>query len=338
MDTWLVTGGLGFIGSNFIQYILKKLTDVQIVNLDVMTYAGNPENLKDYETNPRYHFVKGNICNYDLVDFLIKKYNITNLLHFAAESHVDRSISNPDIFIETNVKGTLTLLNAAKNNKLKRYLQVSTDEVYGSLDFTDPAFTEKNPITPRSPYSASKASADMLVQAYYHTFHLPVVITRCSNNYGPYQFPEKLIPLMIRNIQLDKKLPVYGDGKNIRDWIYVEDHCEGILRTLQQGKEGEVYNFGGNAEKTNLEIIGTLLKRLNKGEELITYVKDRPGHDLRYAMDFSKAKSELNWSPKYTFKDGMEKTVQWYLDNTKWIENITSGAYMEYYRKQYGTN
>jgi dTDP-glucose 4,6-dehydratase len=331
----LVTGGLGFIGSNFIRMILEEQPDVHIWNLDAITYAGNPANLKEYEANPRYQFVKGNICNFELVDFLLRKHAIDHIINFAAESHVDRSILNPDIFIETNIKGTLSLLNAAKSNKIKRYLQVSTDEVYGSLSFTDPAFCESTPLCPRSPYSASKTSADMLVQAYFHTFNLPIVITRCSNNYGPYQFPEKLIPLMIRNILRNQKLPVYGDGKNVRDWIYVEDHCRGIWATLTKGIDGEVYNFGGNAEKQNIEIVRLLLKLLNKGEDLINYVKDRPGHDLRYAMEFSKAKKDLGWTPKYDFDTGMKKTVQWYLDNQPWVENITSGEYLRYYQQQY---
>jgi dTDP-glucose 4,6-dehydratase len=334
----LVTGGLGFIGSNFIQLILTKEPDVNIFNLDAITYAGNLANLKDYEQHPRYQFVKGNICNFELVDYMIEKYKIEYIINFAAESHVDRSISNPDIFIETNIKGTLALLNAAKKhkNQIKKYLQVSTDEVYGSLTLTDPAFNEQTPINPRSPYSASKASADMLVNAFHETFGLPTLITRCSNNYGPYQFPEKLIPLMIRNIQLNKPLPVYGDGKNVRDWIYVEDHCSGIWSTLMNGKVGQVYNFGGNAEKQNIQIIRLLLEHLKKGEELISYVKDRPGHDLRYAMDFSKAKKELNWTPKYDFETGMQKTIQWYLDNQPWVENIITGEYLAYYQKQYG--
>jgi dTDP-glucose 4,6-dehydratase len=331
----LVTGGLGFIGSNFIRMILEEQPDVNIWNLDAITYAGNPANLKEYEANHRYQFVKGNICNFELVDYLLRKHGIDQIINFAAESHVDRSILNPDIFIETNIKGTLSLLNAAKSNKIKRYLQVSTDEVYGSLCATDPPFCETTPLCPRSPYSASKTSADMLVQAYFHTYQLPVVITRCSNNYGPYQFPEKLIPLMIRNILNNQKLPVYGDGKNVRDWIYVTDHCRGIWDTLTKGKDGEVYNFGGNAEKQNIEIVKKLLKLLNKGEDLINFVKDRPGHDLRYAMEYSKAQKELGWTPKYDFDTGIKQTVQWYLDHQAWVDNITSGDYLRYYQQQY---
>ncbi len=333
---FLITGGLGFIGSNFIKFILKENTNADICNLDAMTYAGNHENLKDIENNPRYHFIAGNICNFELVDYILKKFKITHIINFAAESHVDRSISNPDIFIETNIKGTLTLLNAAKKNKIERYLQVSTDEVYGSLSFTDPAFTEYNPLKPRSPYSSSKTAADLLVLAYYHTYDLPVVITRCSNNYGPYQFPEKLIPLMIRNIQLNKPLPVYGDGSNIRDWIHVLDHCQGIYDALMKGKIGEIYNFGGNAEVSNINMVKFLLKELGKGEELITFVKDRPGHDLRYAMNISKATRELNWKPKYEFDNGMKETIKWYLENQEWVDNVTSGAYLDYYKNQYG--
>jgi dTDP-glucose 4,6-dehydratase len=332
----LITGGLGFIGSNFIHYIMKEVSDIKIINLDAITYAGNLENVKKIESDERYTFVKGNICNYELVDDVIKKYQVDNIINFAAESHVDRSISNPDIFIETNIKGTMTLLNAAKANSIEKFVQISTDEVYGSLNFQDPAFNENNPIKPRSPYASSKASADLLALSYHHTYNFPVVLTRCSNNYGPYQFPEKLIPLMIRNIQLDKKLPVYGDGKNIRDWIHVNDHCRGIYATLVKGKIGEAYNFGGNAEMSNIDLVKLLLKELGKGEDLITFVKDRPGHDLRYAMNYSKSEKELGWSPKYDFNNGIKETIDWYLKNSAWVENITSGAYLEYYNKQYG--
>jgi dTDP-glucose 4,6-dehydratase len=334
----LITGGLGFIGSNFVHYVLDNKSEVEVlVNLDVITYAGNPMNVSIVEANPKYVFVKGNITNFELVDYVVKKYNITHIINFAAESHVDRSISNPNIFVETNVIGTQTLLNVAKSNPaVERYLQVSTDEVYGSLGFEDPAFTEENPICPRSPYSASKASADMLVLAYNHTFNLPVLITRCSNNYGAYQFPEKLIPLMIHNIQNDKKLPVYGDGSNVRDWIHVLDHCAGIYDTLTKGQVGEVYNFGGNAELSNIELVKLLLKKLNKGEDLITFVKDRPGHDLRYAMDFSKSTKELGWNPEYTFEQGIQETIDWYLSNEEWVKNITSGEYKNYILKHYG--
>ncbi|MCF2141362.1 MAG: dTDP-glucose 4,6-dehydratase [Candidatus Lokiarchaeota archaeon] len=335
----LITGGLGFIGSNFIRLLLEKYPKFEIWNLDAMTYAGNPENLHDYVNHSRYHFVKGSICNYELVDYLLSEYNIEAIINFAAESHVDRSISNPDVFVDTNVKGTLTLLNAFKKyrHQVQKYVQISTDEVYGHLGFNDPAFTEKTPIHPRSPYSSSKASADMLVQAFFHTYQLPVVITRCSNNYGPYQFPEKLIPLMIRNIQADKPLPVYGDGSNVRDWIHVTDHCRGILSALEKGTPGEVYNFGGDAEVSNLNMVKYLLKALGKGEDLITFVRDRPGHDLRYAMNFEKATKELGWRPQYDFDTGMQETIKWYLEHDEWVEHCITGEYLEYYSKQYGT-
>lgn len=332
----LVTGGAGFIGSNFIRFMLEEHPEFEMWNLDALTYAGNPENLADVESNPHYHFVKGNIRNYELVDHLVKTHHLEAIVNFAAESHVDRSISNPDVFIETNINGTLTLLNVAKHNHLPKYLQVSTDEVYGSLSFEDPAFTEHTPLCPHSPYSASKTSADLLVNAYHDTYGLPVVITRCSNNYGAYQFPEKLIPLMIHNIQHDKKLPVYGDGSNIRDWIHVLDHCRGIFLALTKGKSGEVYNFGGNAELSNLQLVKQLLQHLGKSEELITFVKDRPGHDLRYAMNFDKATRELGWTPAYTFEKGIQETIEWYLNHQDWINRVTSGDYLKYYQQQYG--
>jgi dTDP-glucose 4,6-dehydratase len=271
-----------------------------------------------------------------LVNRICEKHHITHIINFAAESHVDRSISNPDVFIETNIKGTLSLLNAAKKNDVQRFIQISTDEVYGSLTFNEPPFCETTPISPRSPYAASKASADLLALSFFHTYGFPVSITRCSNNYGPHQFPEKLIPLMIRNIRLGQKLPVYGDGKNVRDWIHVKDHCEGILAVINKGMPGEVYNFGGNAEKANIDLVHLLLKELNASESLITYVKDRPGHDLRYAMNFDKVKRDLGWSPKIAFEDGLKQTVQWYLDNSAWVDNITSGQYLEYYKQHYG--
>lgn len=333
----LITGGLGFIGSNFIQLLLKEHPEHELWNLDALTYAGNPENLAAVEDNPRYHFIKGDICNYELVEYILKEHQIEVIINFAAESHVDRSILNPDVFIETNIKGTLTLLNAFKANhhQVQKYIQISTDEVYGHLGFEDPAFTEHTQIHPRSPYSSSKASADLLVQAYFHTYGLPVCITRCSNNYGPYQFPEKLIPLMIRNILADTPLPVYGDGTNVRDWIHVMDHCRGILRVVEKGKPGEVYNFGGNAEVSNINMVKHLLKALGKGEDLIRFVKDRPGHDLRYAMNFDKAHNELGWQPQYSFEKGMEETIQWYLHNQDWVDHCISGEYLEYYSFQY---
>jgi dTDP-glucose 4,6-dehydratase len=333
----LVTGGAGFIGSNFVHHSLETRPDYFIVNLDALTYAGNLLNLKSVEGNKNYEFVKGSITNFDLVDYVVRKYNLDTIVNFAAESHVDRSILNPNVFIETNVIGTQTLLNVAKKNNIKTYIQISTDEVYGSLDFDEPAFTENNPIETNSPYSASKASADLLVFAYHKTFGVPVKITRCSNNYGPYQFPEKLIPLMINNILAGKKLPVYGDGKNIRDWIYVIDHCEGILSVLEKGRVGEVYNLGGNSELTNIDLVKRLIKELNASEDLITFVKDRPGHDRRYAMNFSKAKKELGWEPRFTFDEGIKKTVQWYLNNNEWLKSVTSGDYLKYYEQQYSS-
>ncbi|MCX6154752.1 MAG: dTDP-glucose 4,6-dehydratase [Candidatus Kapabacteria bacterium] len=329
----LVTGGCGFIGSAFIRKILRD-TDINIVNLDSLTYAGNPENLIEIEGNHRYHFVKGSIQNPELVENICDYYKIDGIINFAAESHVDRSILDARPFIDTNVGGTLILLQTAMKHKIRRYLQVSTDEVYGSLGESG-LFTESSPIQPNSPYSASKAAADHLVSAFVHTYGLNAVITRCSNNYGPFQFPEKLIPLMVLNACEDKKLPIYGDGMNVRDWIYVDDHCSGIWATFLKGKSGEVYNLGGKSEKPNIEIVKTLLKILNKPESLITYVKDRPGHDRRYAIDCSKAESELAWKPAFNFDEGLVSTVNWYLNNPKWCGNVRSGEYMEYYEKQY---
>lgn len=348
MKNILVTGGAGFIGSNFVHYMLKNYEDIQIVNLDALTYAGNLENLTAVQDDPRYVFVKGDIRDRDLIGKLFEEYQFDTVVNFAAESHVDRSITEPEIFLTTNIIGTQTLLDAAKRawkvepeNKYSReykpgvkYLQVSTDEVYGALGQTG-LFTETTPLSPNSPYSASKASADMIVRAYHETFGLPVNITRCSNNYGPYQFPEKLIPLMINNCQNDKALPVYGDGMQIRDWLYVEDHCSAIATVLEKGKVGEVYNIGGNNEKANIEIVKLLIASLNKREDLITYVQDRPGHDRRYAIDNSKITSELGWSPAYTFEIGIQKTISWYLDNKAWMDQITSGNYQSYYSKMY---
>jgi dTDP-glucose 4,6-dehydratase len=315
----LVTGGAGFIGSCFISQILNKYPDYKVINLDLLTYAGNLENLKDVENNPNYKFVHGDICDKKLVRELISQVDCC--LNFAAESHVDRSITDPDVFINTNIVGTHNLLTAAKELKLSRYVQVSTDEVYGTLGKTG-YFTEDTPIAPNSPYSASKASADMIVRSYFETFKQPVLITRCSNNYGPYQFPEKLIPLFISNILQDKQVPVYGDGMNIRDWLYVYDHCSAIDTVLHKGKEGEVYNIGGNNEKPNIEITKLLLKELGKTESLIKYVEDRLGHDRRYAIDSSKIQKELGWEPSVTFEEGIKLTIQWYLDNQGWINNI----------------
>ena len=330
----LVTGGAGFIGSNFVRYIFNKYPDYKIVNLDLLTYAGNLENLKDVETNPNYKFIKGDIADKELVNNLVKDCDV--IVNFAAESHVDRSILDSSDFIRTNIVGTHNLLEAAKNNGLKRFHHISTDEVFGHLGPNDPAFDENTPYAPRSPYSASKAASDHLVRAYFHTFGLPITISNCSNNYGPFHFPEKLIPLAITNIIEGKKIPVYGDGLQVRDWLFVEDHCEAIDLILQKGKIGETYCIGGNSEKTNMEIVKKILELLGKGEEMIEYVKDRPGHDRRYAIDFSKIKSELDWQPRTTFEEGMQKTVEWYKTNESWWRNIKNGNYLEYYKKQYG--
>ncbi|PER44299.1 dTDP-glucose 4,6-dehydratase [Bacillus thuringiensis] len=330
----LVTGGAGFIGSNFVRYMVKKYPEYNIVNLDSLTYAGNLENLKDIEELSNYKFVKGDIADRHFINQLFKEEKFDYVLNFAAESHVDRSITNPDIFIQTNIQGTQVLLDAAKNSEVKKYLQVSTDEVYGTLGETG-YFTEDTPLASNSPYSSSKAGADLLVRAYHETFSLPVNITRCSNNYGPFHFPEKLIPLMIINALNDKQLPVYGDGLNVRDWLHVEDHCQAIDLVLHKGKNGEVYNVGGNNERTNIEIVKTILKALDKPESLIKYVTDRPGHDRRYAIDATKLREELGWSPKYNFDTGIEQTIKWYLENQDWWKNIISGEYQEYFKNQY---
>jgi dTDP-glucose 4,6-dehydratase len=334
MKNILVTGGAGFIGSNFIHYMLKTHPEYSFINFDKLTYAGNLENLKSIETNKNYRFVKGDICNKQKIASTIEEFHIDSVIHFAAESHVDRSIVGAAIFIETNVLGTQTLLEAVKEKGIEKFLQVSTDEVYGSLG-EGGKFTEDTPLHPNSPYAASKASADLLGMAYQHTFNLPVVITRCSNNYGPYQFPEKLIPLMIANALNDKPLPVYGKGTNVRDWLHVLDHCEAIDVVLHKGKVGEVYNIGGNNEWKNIDIVKLLLIHLNKPESLITYVKDRLGHDLRYAIDASKIKKELGWQPRYTFEKGITETIVWYLNNKDWWQRIISGDYIDYYKKMY---
>ncbi|WP_042462512.1 dTDP-glucose 4,6-dehydratase [Neobacillus dielmonensis] len=331
----LVTGGAGFIGSNFVRYMVNKYPDYNIVNLDLLTYAGNLENLKDIENKPNYKFVRGDIADRDFVQGLFQEEKFDFVINFAAESHVDRSITDPGIFVQTNIQGTLALLDAAKSFDVKKYLQVSTDEVYGTLGETG-YFTEETPLAANSPYSASKAGADLLVRAYHETFGLPVNITRCSNNYGPYHFPEKLIPLMIINALNDKELPVYGDGLNIRDWLYVEDHCQAIDLVLHKGRDGEVYNVGGNNERTNIDIVKTILKQLGKPESLIKYVKDRPGHDRRYAIDATKLRTELGWQPKHNFDTGIKETIDWYLNNREWWENIISGEYQEYFKSQYG--
>jgi dTDP-glucose 4,6-dehydratase len=331
----LVTGGAGFIGSNFIRHILNKYPEYRVINLDKLTYAGNLENLTGVDKDPRYAFEKGDICDKARVQLCVMRYEIDAVINFAAESHVDRSILGAAEFVQTNIAGTNVLLEVAKELKIKRFLQVSTDEVYGSLGLTG-LFTEETLLHPNSPYSASKASADMLALAYQHTFGLPVVLTRCSNNYGPYQFPEKLIPLMIANALNDKSLPVYGDGMNIRDWLHVKDHCSAIDEVLHRGRIGEVYNIGGNNEKPNIEIVRLILQNLGKPESLITYVKDRPGHDRRYAIDSSKIQRELGWIPSYKFEQGIAETIKWYVNNQTWWKRIMSGEYKEYYKLLYG--
>ena len=337
MKTILVTGGAGFIGSNFVYYMLKKHPDYKIVCVDKLTYAGNLETLDEALKNPLFRFVKADITDRETVYKLFEEENFTAVVNFAAESHVDRSIEEPEVFLKTNILGTQVLLDASRKYGNIRYHQVSTDEVYGDLplDRPDLFFTEETPIHTSSPYSASKASADLLVTAYHRTYGLPVTISRCSNNYGPYHFPEKLIPLMIANALNDKPLPVYGDGKNVRDWLYVEDHCKAIDMILESGKIGEVYNIGGHNERTNLEVVKTVLSILGKSEDLITYVKDRPGHDMRYAIDPTKIKNELGWYPETTFEEGIKKTVEWYLSNKEWWENIINGEYKKYYEKMY---
>lgn len=349
MKRILVTGGAGFIGSNFVQYILTHQKDtILLVNLDLLTYAGNLENLEAIGGDPRHCFVKGDVRNRDLVERLFAEYDFDTVVNFAAESHVDRSIVEPGLFLSTNVIGTQVLLDAARRHwnlapedKYSRdyhpgvhYLQVSTDEVYGALG-KEGLFTESTPLAPNSPYSASKASADLVVRAYYETYGLPVNITRCSNNYGPFQFPEKLIPLMIHNALRGNPLPVYGDGQQIRDWLHVFDHCAAIAAVLNKGQVGEIYNIGGNNEKVNLEIVRLILQALGKSESLITYVKDRPGHDRRYAIDNTKITTQLGWAPAYTFERGIRETIQWYLNHPEWVEHVTSGAYQSYYQHMY---
>lgn len=321
----LVTGGAGFIGSNFVHYILENEPDANIVNLDLLTYAGNLGNLAEIKDNTHYTFVQGNITNSELVSFLMKEHDITHIINFAAESHVDRSILDPGVFVETNVQGTLNLLNQARAYGIEKYVQVSTDEVYGSLG-PDGYFTEETPLAPNSPYSASKASADMLVKAYIETYGLNANITRCSNNYGPYHFPEKLIPLMITNAMDGKSLPIYGDGENIRDWLHVKDHCQAIHLVMKEGRPGEVYNVGGHNERTNNEIVDLIVNQLNVSADLITYVEDRLGHDRRYAIDPDKLMTELGWKPEYTFDTGIVETIQWYQDNENWWRSLKERA------------
>ncbi len=336
--TILVTGGAGFIGANFVHYQLKEHPEERVVCLDALTYAGNLENLTEALQNPRFRFVKGDIADRETVNALFEEEKPDIVVNFAAESHVDRSITQPELFLRTNILGTQVLMDACRKFGVGRYHQVSTDEVYGDLplDRPDLFFTEDTPIHTSSPYSASKASADLLVLAYYRTFHLPVSITRCSNNYGPYHFPEKLIPLMITRALNDQSLPVYGKGENIRDWLYVEDHCAAIDLVMRKGREGEVYNVGGHNERTNLEVVKTVLRELGKPESLITFVTDRPGHDRRYAIDPSKIHAELGWLPRTTFDDGIRQTVRWYLDNRTWWKHILAGEYQHYYQTMYG--
>lgn len=334
----LVTGGAGFIGGNFVHYMVNKYPDYQIVNLDLLTYAGNLETCKPVENKPNYKFVRGDIADRKFIMDLFEKEQFDIVVNFAAESHVDRSISDPGIFVQTNVMGTQVLLDASKEYGVKRYHQVSTDEVYGDLplDRPDLFFTETTPLHTSSPYSSSKASADLFVLAYYRTYGLPVTISRCSNNYGPYHFPEKLIPLMISRALADEELPVYGKGENVRDWLHVSDHCAAIDLIIHKGTVGEVYNVGGHNERTNLEVVQTILKALGKPESLIKYVTDRPGHDLRYAIDPTKLETELGWKPEYTFDTGIKQTIQWYLDNKEWWQNILTGEYTNYFEKMYG--
>ena len=334
----VVTGGAGFIGSNFIFYMLNKYTEYQIICLDKLTYAGNLSTLEQVMSNPQFRFVKLDICDREGVFALFEEEQPDMVINFAAESHVDRSIENPSVFLETNILGTAVLLDACRKYEIKRYHQVSTDEVYGDLplDRPDLFFTEETPLHTSSPYSSSKASADLLVQAYHRTYGLPVSISRCSNNYGPYQFPEKLIPLMIANAMQDKPLPVYGEGINVRDWLYVEDHCKAIDLILHNGKVGEVYNVGGHNEMKNIEIVKLICKELGKSESLITFVEDRKGHDMRYAIDPAKIHRELGWLPETSFAEGIRMTIQWYLDNMAWWKTIISGEYKQYYEKRYG--
>ncbi|MGA9524599.1 MAG: dTDP-glucose 4,6-dehydratase [Myxococcaceae bacterium] len=332
----LVTGGCGFIGSNLVKYLRRERPDCTVVTFDKLTYAGNLETLADLEGDPRHVFVRGDIVNRELLDLVLRQHRIDAVMHLAAESHVDRSILGPEVFIQTNVLGTQVLLEASKAAGIRRFLMVSTDEVYGSLGPTG-AFTESSPLQPSSPYSSSKASADLVSLAYHHTFGLDVVVTRCSNNYGRYQFPEKLIPLMTVNALHDRPLPVYGDGQNVRDWLHVEDHCAALLLALEKGRAGEVYNIGGGAERRNLDLVRGILALTGKPETLIKYVQDRPGHDRRYAIDPTKIRTELGWKAAHTFEQGLEETVRWYVDNRTWWERVTSGAYRQYYESQYRT-
>ena len=332
--TILITGGAGFIGSNLVRTMLRNHPDALIVNVDKLTYAGNLENLEDCEQHPQYRFVRGDIADAALMRSVFQEYRVEIVINCAAESHVDRSILGASDFVQTNIVGTNVLLELGKEFPLRTFVQISTDEVYGSLG-PEGKFTEDTPLHPNSPYAASKAAADLLALSYHHTFGIPVIITRCSNNYGPYQFPEKLIPLMIANAVQDKPLPVYGDGLNVRDWIYVEDHCEAIDLILRKGSAGEVYNIGGASERRNIDVVKLILQKLGKPESLIQFVKDRPGHDRRYAMDFSKLQRTLGWRPRHTFDQGLAETIDWYLQHESWWKRIISGEYREYYRKMY---
>ena len=333
--TVLITGGAGFIGGNLVRFLRRERPDWTLVNLDKLTYAGNLESIADLNDDPKHLFVRGDIANAELIEHLFRQYRIDSVLNLAAESHVDRSILGPGIFVETNVSGTQNLLEVARQAGAQRFVQISTDEVYGSLG-PEGRFAESSPLKPSSPYSASKTAADLLALAYHHTYRMDVVVTRCSNNYGPYQFPEKLIPLMIANALDGKRLPVYGDGMQVRDWIHVEDHCNALLLALEKGKPGAVYNVGSDNEWPNLQIVRAVLKALKKPESLIEHVNDRPGHDRRYAIDARKAHAELGWAPRIPFAEGLERTVLWYVANRPWWDRVRSGAYRDYYERNYG--
>ena len=340
MHNLLITGGAGFIGSNFVRYWIENYPDDKVIILDALTYAGNLENLELVASHANYRFVKGDIRDFTLVTRLMDEDDVNIVVHFAAESHVDRSILGPQDFVDANIQGTFILLESVrkcweKDFEKRRFIHISTDEVYGSLDFVDPAFTEETQYKPNSPYSASKTSSDHFVRAYYHTYGVPTITTHCSNNYGPYQFPEKLIPLMILKATRDEKLPVYGDGKNVRDWIHVLDHCKAIDTVICKGKIGEVYNIGGNNEKQNIEIVGLILDKLGKSRDLIQFVKDRAGHDKRYAINITKIGRQLGWTPEYDFEKGLEDTIKWYLENEKWVKSCISGDYLSYYERNY---